>query len=338
MRKLILLSTILCFATTLIGQQPQIARVGAAGNTTIYTDIKLAINEAMEDDIIYIPGAAFSGDSITIKKRIHLIGTGHYPDSTLASGLSIINMPIYFIMGSDGASIQGLQVSDIVNSDFTNSSITISKCFINGIITYVGSNAVNSTLNIHQCVLKGINANNFIRILLDKSVVLGNNITDAIGYSYALYGLRNSIVTNCIFPFDGIQLNASTSTFRHNIFYTSISIAYLDPATTIFNYNLLTNATSFPTIGVQTEIGNTAEGTFNNTFVNVTGGGFNYSFDYRLKNTSVGNSLGGSSVGIYASPNPYNPNPINPHIYYKSIAPATNAQGQLQINVKVKAQ
>ena len=326
----------LFIAISSIAQQAQIARVSSTGVTTIYTDLKQAIWNSQDDDIIYLPGATFSADSIGIKKRIHLIGTGHYPDSTLASGLTHLSTNIWFLSGSTGASVQGLKTNNVYVADLINSTISMLKCNLTGIVGYGGYDVINCTFNIKESVFQSVDGRGAMKYNIEKCFILSNSIGDGTGNAYSLYALENSTVKYCIFPSNGINLIFNSTIISNNIFYGPIGGG---ANLSSFYYNLFTTSTSVTTSfgGNNIEYGNVAEGTFNNTFINVTAAGFNYSFDYHLKNTSVGQIVPGG-VGVYAASNPYNPNPYNPHIYFKQIDPATNAQGQLKINAKVKAQ
>lgn len=315
-------------------QQPQIARVSAANVTTIYTDFKQAIYAAQDDDIIYVPGAAFSSDSITINKRIHIIGTGHYPDSTLASGLSILNMDVFFMQGSSGASVQGVKTKNILTYDVNNAGITISKCYLNGQITYGGSQVTNCNVFISETVAQAINGQNGVKFTVEKSIFLGNYVSDPSG-GYTLLYIQNSQFKHCLFPSPGTNINITSTIISNSIFNTNVGING-DLTTCSFNYNLFTKASAVTVVNTNTEIGNVAEGSLDNTFKNVPADGFNYAYDYRLKDNSVAKFIPGGA-GIYSASIPYNPNPYNPHISFKEVKPTTNAQGQLEVKVKVKA-
>ncbi len=335
MRKIIMFFLVFA-AKYSIAQQPQIARVSATNVTTIYTDLKQAINDAIDDDFIYIPGAAYTYDSITIKKRIHIIGTGHYPDSTISTGISQLNLNVFFVQGSNGSSFQGVKViGHIYSSDLNNSNITISKCYIGGQISYGGSGVVNSTIFLSETVLQGINGANAMKFIIEKSIFLGNYVYDGCCGHYTMLSIANSQIRHCLFPSPGMNIHIIGSSISNCIFNTNVGL-HGDLTSCSFNYNLFTKATSVTVTGANTELGNVAEGSFNNTFVDVQADGFNYAYNYKLKNTSVAHSIPGGA-GIYYASVPYNPNPYNPHISAKDIKPTTNAQGQLEVKVKVKA-
>lgn len=334
-------------ALTVFSQTPQIARVSSTGTTTIYTDLKKAISEAQDDDFIYVPGGQFNADSINFKKRINIVGAGHHPDSTLVTGGTLINGNVYCFAGGSGGSLQGLAfgTGGTVNYGSSCTSFTISKCRFQS-TTVLSQDAINnsltSILSIRECIVQGSlttspssNIYFYFTISVSNSIirtlqnchysVLSNCIISALGtllptyYNYACYydEFRNCII-------NGTNPGGSSSYGNNNRYYNCCFV----------------NTSSFSS-GVILNFNATYDASNNATF---QGGAlpadFSYSFDYRVLSSSpaAGSGTDGTDRGIYGSLNPYSPNPYNPHIYYKYIAPTTNAQGQLQVNIKVKAQ
>lgn len=327
---------VLLVATT-FSQTPQIARVSSDGITTvIYTDLKKALSDAQNDDFIYLPAGTFNVDSVIIQKRINIVGTGIYPDSTKATGKTVINGKVYLKAGRDGGSLQGIEFANSGSLGhiltYAAGDFTISKTMFNSI--FDGDAAAAGTINIKECVVNGYLYNY-------NSASNGNliyNVTNSIIHDNS-YPCYYSLYNNCIFlSFTTIAGNYNE--YRNCIFHLAGSIGTNQP-NRFFNSHI-ENAGSDNALGnAALNLNTTYDANVNNTFV---GGycptSFNYTFDFHIKgsSTAASNGTDGTEKGIYGSMNPYNPNPYNPHIYFKSIAPSTNAQGQLQINVKVKAQ
>ncbi|MBP7497631.1 MAG: hypothetical protein KA792_08220 [Bacteroidales bacterium] len=65
-------------------------------------------------------------------------------------------------------------------------------------------------------------------------------------------------------------------------------------------------------------------------------------FDYHLRQEVLDIIQGsdGTAIGIYGTAYPFKDGalPYNPHISFKSIAPSTNAEGKIKVNIKVSAQ
>lgn len=336
-----LIATILVLlATKTKAQTPQIARVSSDGITTvIYTDLKKALKDAQNDDFIYLPGGTLKVDSVIIDKRINLVGTGIYPDSTNATRKTVITGTVYLNAGRDGGSLQGVEINNSGGYGLGNiiiysaGNFTISKSKFNQIYDYEASSGGN--ISIKECVVSSElkNYSTYGNLVYN---VANSIINDNLGV-YTYY----AVFTNCIF------LNFSTvdggyNEFRNCIFHLSGNIG-TTTFSRYFNSHIenSVNSTTSPFQYAALELNTTYDGAAYSTFV----GGpspttFNYTFDFHIKSSSaaVGSGTDGTDKGIYGSMNPYNPNPYNPHIYFQSIAPTTNAQGQLQINVKVKAQ
>ena len=74
-------------------------------------------------------------------------------------------------------------------------------------------------------------------------------------------------------------------------------------------------------------------------FVNADWNAFSWEKDYSLPPTSPGHNGGtdGTDIGIFGGDTPWNVIPSNPHIYFKNISGATNAAGDLPVEIKVRS-
>lgn len=338
MKQILLFASTKLIVVISLAQQPQIARVSSAGVTTIYTDIKLAMTEAQDDDFIYLSGGTFNIDSLSFKKRIHLIGTGHYPDSTAATGKSIITTTCYIFNGGNNGSLQGVEINGNITA-IEEGSFTFSKSKLGAITVPALSGIGGGSYNFIDCILTSW-VNGF---------GVGNNITASYTRCICLAELGsciNSSYNNCIFLYkitNGyLGWEMYNNQFTNNIFFaTGLGVPIFSGNNNQFLNNHVIIPDVFGGFGASSsEFNTTSDLDLAETFLNVPENNFNYSFDYHVKSTSSAFNSGndGTQKGIYGSNTPYNPNPFNPHIYYKEVAPVTNSQGQLQINVKVKAQ
>lgn len=324
-------------AITLTAQTPQIARVSSTGTTTIYTNIKTALAAAQDDDFIYLPAGTFNVDSFIIQKRINVVGTGIYPDSTLATGKTVINGTVYLKTGRDGGSLQGIEFATSSGGNIKingTGNFTISKCMFNQITDNSDVN-VTGTITIKECVVNGY-IYNYYSASGNLIYKVNNCIIETIS------NCNYSTFNNCVFTnfsyISSYSVPGSNNEFRNCIFHFYASgYSYFATTDRIYNCHNDNNICCVNSPQFNTS----SDATANTTFVGGTcPTSFSYTFDYHVKSSSAaaGSGTDGTDKGIYGSMYPYNPNPYNPHIYFKSIAPATNAQGQLQINVKVKAQ
>ena len=90
-------------------QQAPIALVSANGTTRLTTTLDSAALLAQDNDIIYLPGGVFAGQTQWFTKKVTVIGVGHNPDSTTATDRTFINGYIGFQAGGtlDGVFVLG---------------------------------------------------------------------------------------------------------------------------------------------------------------------------------------------------------------------------------------
>jgi hypothetical protein len=95
-----------------------------------------------------------------------------------------------------------------------------------------------------------------------------------------------------------------------------------------------------PNTGTNTFIGNYNSIDLTTVFMNQSGNVFSYSHNYHLVDPGTYQGVDNTEVGIYGGLFPYKEGavPQNPHIQFKSIAPTTDASGNLQIEIQVEAQ
>jgi len=361
MKKSILLSLLMAsFTLGSMAQVPQIARVSNSGLTTLYpgtpTYLKKAMNEAQDDDYIYLPGITFSIDSLTFKHRVNIVGAGYYPDSSKYVGRTILSScNAYLCAGAAGGSLQGVNLSNNIISKHC-SSFTVSKCMFNSaqlddsVNNYFSASSIsynpnyyknyngylylnncivtnhltnNSTYAVNNCCFT-VNANN--SIISDDATGYGGSVfTNCViltPYNTSYSGSYN-VYRNCILAERGSGLN-STYYNCHFINFSTTALSSLTSSATLVNCTSTTNTT-------ETFVGGACPTSFPTSN--------SYTFDFHVKSTSVAavSGLDGTDKGIYGTTSPYDPTPY-PHIYYEVIAPSTDAQGQLQINVKAQAQ
>jgi hypothetical protein len=278
-----------------------------------------AYASSVNGDTIYLPGGVFPG--LVINRRITIFGTGHYPDSTTATGVSNV-ASIEFQSGSDQSCLQGINIGGGINfqSNIRIDSVVIARCnagslYLNGennpatncqgILIY--QNVIGDMVLIHSSGIRVFN--NIISGLHEMGTntwIRNNKINGLYNCYYAL--LENNTIASYA---SGIDYN----TFRNNILATQ------------------------PPIGNGTWVNNYYNVDFSNLFVNQTSW-FTYTDNYHLKTPAAYIGTDASQAGIYGGYFPYKPGavPANPHIQSATIPLQTNTSGQLNIQVKVAAQ
>ena len=351
MKKLVVI-VIVAFTSNIfcIDAQNLIA-VQNSNTPTFYTSLDSAIVHAVNGDTIYIPGGNFALNT-NISKRLHIIGVGHNPDSTLVTNPTIINVTssLNLITGASGGSLMGIKLNGNIlfgnNSNQPISNYTVGRCYIssqNFSITSF-SNASNNNL-FFENIFIAANGNPNIDMSNASSNYFYNNIFS--GTINGVSALRSigvgSIFKNNIF-IDGnnCYLNGiSYSIFENNIFRNG-TLIYSACNDNIFNNNLFVNNINFPLATNNTGSNNIVNQTATSIFVNQSGNTFTYTQDYHLQPTCPGKNAGrdGTDVGIYGGMYPWKSGsiPSNPHIQTMKIASQTDANGSLNVNIKVKAQ
>jgi hypothetical protein len=274
---------------------------------------------SVSGDTIYLPGGVFPG--IGINKRLSIFGTGHYPDSTAATGVSNL-ASIEFQTGSDKSYIQGLNIGGGINfqHNIRIDSVVIARCnagslYINGennpatncqgVLIY--QNVIGDMVLIHSSGVRVFN--NIISGLheMGTNTWIRNNKINGLNACYYAMFENNTIASYG----GGIDFN----TFRNNIINTQ------------------------PAAGNSTWVNNYFSIDFSNLFVKQTAW-FAYADDYHLKTPASYPGTDATQAGIYGGYYPYKPGavPANPHIQTYTIPLQTNTSGQLNIQVKVAAQ
>jgi hypothetical protein len=142
--------------------------------------------------------------------------------------------------------------------------------------------------------------------------------------------------TNCILLASGRSIHyASASVIRNNI------ILYAPDFYQSTNNQIQNNVfTTTPDLSANTLSGNYFNVPLANVFVNYGNDGFKYAYDFHLKTPGSFTGTDATQVGVYGSAKPWKEGsvPANPHIQTKTIAEQTNANGTLQVQVKVAAQ
>jgi|JI6StandDraft_1071083.scaffolds.fasta_scaffold03579_5 hypothetical protein len=336
--------------------------VQGSSGVSFYTSINSAVSSASNGDTIYIPGGSWSiTPSLTINKKLHIFGVGHNPDSTIATGYTLLTGDINILSNASGGSISGLKCAGTIrfgttagNQDVNN--YEISRCNLTNL--YLGFSSpttaelnlfyenlvTNGVVDLYNSVNNGFYNNVFYIV---KNVGINNlfrnnifNLSMAENYSdgYFWYGCQASFVNakgslfeNNIFrgklmSAGGYNDNFSNCTFYNNLFSMEGDCGSAAPTCTgCVDYNsLLSQPDSL--IFEYYPIGQV----------------FQYDLNFQLQESSQGKNAGtdGSDIGVYGGTYAWKESgtPKTPHIQTKAIGAASNADGTLDVEIKVKAQ
>lgn len=347
-RNIFLLVGIAMFFTILISSAQSVF-VRQNVNTYVYSKIDSVFLNAQDGDTIYLPGGNFHIGSIFIDKSLRVIGAGHFPDSTTATYPTQLNGHIYLLSGSSYSFFSGF----FLNGNFyfgTNSNnnnadhVEISRCrFYNIILNYDYYNNNNSNVSFvmikENYIMGDIIGMGAQHVIIEKNLINGavshfvngnlliknNTFLGGSGCpAYQFSDIYNSLIQNNIIMNSGqcgnisIGYNVNSCIFEHNV----------------FNANYI-----FP-VGSNAGINNYVGVPFTNFFVNEVDFTIDYQSNYHLQQPGLYLGSDGTQVGIYGTTTPFKEGslPVNPHVISKNIAPQTDINGNLQIQITVNAQ
>ena len=336
----LLIAGLIFLGTLTLTAQPKIT-LSHLGVPTFYTNLSTAITAAANGDTIYLPGGAISPTSqINVSKSLHFIGTGHYPDSTIATGATWIN-DLRFLTGSSGASVEGIDFDVLCIGYSSNQSITgftVKRCSIDNL--YIGQDNISTIEGI-------IVTDNVFKAAITirpgyPNILLMRNIF-SYSQSHSCQGLL--LKNNIFYVYYPNAINDFNSCVLENNIIMGVSGSNFGNITLgSFNCQYIKNI-FIPTVsnwGTNTNTNNILGQTVATTFVNAPGYNFSYAHNYHLLPGSPGINYGtdGTDVGIYGTTAPYKDGavPFNPHIMSKTINSSLTPAGILNVNVSVSAQ
>lgn len=327
---------ILIICTIAVNAQQKVAlhsngTTSVFGGTTPFVD---AYNAAQAGDTIYLPGSPLTYPT-TIDKSLVIFGTGHYPDSTSATGRTVLYGDLTIGANADSIFIEGIELSGYLYfaSNAKVDYATISRCKLN-FIKYNGTQTTPCEYNtIKECVITS-------DVYLDNATMtsLSNNIIQG----RILNGNSNSIENNILLYSSGSTSyytlnNVDNSTISNNIFFKPNTYVHNQCESNTFTNNVFSQAISS---GSNTFNSNYYSVDLTTLFVNQTGTAFDYTHDYHLVNPATYIDTEGTQISIYGGVFPYKASsvPSNPHINFKNISTTTDSNGLLNISIKVNAQ
>ncbi len=314
-----------------------------------YTSFTAAYNVASAGDTIYVHGTLHTYGSISIKKKIILIGSGYNPSPvntypTLFDDISITRSG--GTTNASGTEIYGVKVKNsgeiyISGSSYSGyiSNVRIERCsakinsnringlkLINNILkVYIGSGTGGNSI-VYNNIIKSVN---FYNSYNSNSVTFDHNVfTDATGSVF-----RYCIVKNSIFYGTKPGNSVSNTAFSNNMAYASANDTF----------DITTNSSS----------GYNNQNHTDPNFVSVSSTQYSYFNDYHLQSGSpaINASSDGTNMGIYGGLYPFpiggasgsgfqtSQEPVAPQIYEYTIQNnIIQPSDTLHINVKVSIQ
>lgn len=297
-----------------------------------------SVADASSDgDTILIQGSMVNYYTLTVSKRLTIIGPGHNPTDKQNQQKAFCDV-VLFISGSNGSKIIGVQASNMQAYAVDVDSVSILQCKITDAVYFTYANS-NHWL-IDGCVFT--NTGFCLR-------GQGNAVGDM--------HVRNSIFNGPIYSFNGafigynyvynnLFLGSTTYTLQYcsyfyvdnNIFYRSGIQDYANIGT-VFTKNVSYNCQGGNTFPNGTNYENVDPLFVTNIG---TGANFDYATDYHLQPSSpvLTGGVDGTEVGVYGGVGDYQQEGIghNPYIQTFNITGPTsvNAGDPIQVYIKAK--
>jgi len=339
MRSFITLFALILF--TAVFSQDALAKIwivsNIPGQAADYDTFSAAHTAASPGDTIYVIGSSISYGSITVSKRLHIVGPGYYlsenaDNQALPSSATFDN--ISFDAGSESSTITGMYVTTgmTINVD----SVTVRRNNLGWISMYseVGSNDANNAVIVQNYLRNYINttnsnyhafniyiANNYIPqgigILANSTIT--NNVVSGQGTTFN--GISGSTISNNIVETSNISGNLFLNTQSNNV--TNNIIAGADPSDASNN-----NGTN-----------NQFNVTFSSQFVGLTGNTTDSQWQLASAVAAVGAGVDGVDCGMYGGAAPYvlSGLPDVPSVYFLSAATAGSATSGLPVHIKARS-
>jgi hypothetical protein len=190
-----------------------------------------------------------------------------------------------------------------------SSSSSFNECIFRGTITGMAGTAVITNSILDGAILSLFRPSGLI---IRNSTSLGARLQNS----------ANAIVQNCVFTFNGAPLWQVSGVQISNC--------------------LITGADMFSNSGTTNQESNNIYGqAAGSIFVNETDGNYSFDDDLHLAPTSPGVGAGndGTDIGAYGTGSPLKSGavPYNPHYQAATINSATNASGELPVNIRMAA-
>jgi hypothetical protein len=329
----------ICFSFLLfIGHSQQKTALHSNGLTSIFSGASQftdAYNAATDGDTIYLPGGVFNTFP-NFNKRLVIYGAGFHPDSVSVTTATVLNGGITFQASSDSSHFEGIEINGPISTSSNHKidKLVISRCKFDGITFNGDLSTPCNNVTIKECIILGnISLNNA------SFCDITNNLIQERIYN----GENNTILNNILFYNYGISSyytinNCDNSLIANNVFLRTFPNSVWNTTEfSTFSNNVFAMT---PAFGSNTFTSNYYNVDLSTFFVNQSGNTPDFYHDYNLVNPSTYVGLDGSEVGLFGGLFPFKDGtlPENPHFQLKTIAPQTDINGDLNIQIQVGAQ
>ena len=295
------------------------------GSRVLFFSALTNVMGSMQDgDTLYLPPKPIDA-SLTINKRVAIIGAGYHPDSSKVTGITKVTGEVVFAKKSRGSSMTGVRTEGRVLVQ--DSSITVTRCNMQYVEVNNGATPI-SQVYFGDCVIRDVvrNFNDVVTNALIERCIIGGQIEGG-------NKTNNLMIKNCVLLSEGDYFMSSITNL---IIQSSIILNngwrsfYNSSSLTLKNNLWVSGEFSIPSFSITGNIFGIPRA---DIFVDESKG------DYRIKPTltqAFTMATDGKQVGIYGTDYPF----LVPTHAPRFIA-IDNAEsvvnGKLSVKMKVEA-
>lgn len=306
------------------------------GNSADFTKISDAITAAAAGDTIYVAGSSINYSSLTLTKKLVLIGPGYFLGENPKSQVLPLSAKITgatFDSGSEGSIVSGFESSGKFSVNVNN--ITLKNNYIH---------LTRTTINISSNVANTIVSNNYLSISSDgvgsscilihnytSNIIISNNYMENIPHGTSTYVISSSSSSSII---QNNVLNGSIygggSLIQNNILIGGS----LTETTASTIKNNMSNQSQFGTSN-----GNLENVDMATIFLGVEGNSTDGQWQLKSGTAAIGAGANGEDLGMFGGSSPYvlSGLPPIPHIYFYSAPISGSGKSGLAIKLKAKS-
>ena len=234
----------------------KIWRVNNNGFAANFTTLALAVadNTVQNGDIIYLEGSSTAYGSVTLKKKLTIIGPGYNLSTNPNASVNVLSATlsdITFSPGSEGSILTGVVVNGGYSISINASSITIKRCAVAHEINFsYNISDIKILQNYFYNVYNYSDTDNLIGTSgygFPSDVIFDNNICErklVLPDNYTVLECKNNVFNGPAIAGQP-SLKMLVGSFQNNILTSASAIANINNSSNInASYNISSSATS----------------------------------------------------------------------------------------------
>ena len=165
------------------------------GSRVLFFSALTNVMGSMQDgDTLYLPPKPIDA-SLTINKRVAIIGAGYHPDSSAVTGITKVTGEVVFAKKSKGSSMTGVRTEGRVLVQ--DSSITVTRCNMQYVEVTNGATPI-SQVYFGDCIIRDVvrNFNDVVTNALIERCIIGGQIEGG-------NKTNNLMIKNCVLLSEG---------------------------------------------------------------------------------------------------------------------------------------